>query len=327
MLELLDSILDDPQKPYYLVIDRLDENWIEDRLRYLLIRALIETVRDFERVRHVKIIIALRYDLLDRVLKLAGGAGLQEEKYESLYLHLQWDKTQLTKLLDSRIDKLVRQSYTTQVVTHKDVLPPKIDDSSAIDYILTRTFLRPRDVIMFFNLCIDQARDTPVIRPQMVKEAEGEYSRNRLRSLADEWAADYPFLMRLLDPLKGRSSQFTLSEISDDSILELALILIDIRASEKGADDHLRRAIKEIEQDPARTDDFRRWLAAVLYRTGAVGLKLEAFEKVVWSVSGQRSVSISEIQSSAKVSVHPCYWRGLGINPNLSRHTQTSLNP
>ena len=66
VLELLDSILDDPQKRYYIVIDRLDENWVEEGLRYLLIRALIETVRDFRRVRQAKILIAIRHDLLDR---------------------------------------------------------------------------------------------------------------------------------------------------------------------------------------------------------------------------------------------------------------------
>ena len=112
VLELLDSILDDPQRRYYILIDRLDENWVDEELRYLLIRALVETVRDFRRVAQAKIIIALRHDLLDRVLRLSRGAGFQEEKYESLYVDLCWNKDQLTKLLDKRVDKLVRQQYT-----------------------------------------------------------------------------------------------------------------------------------------------------------------------------------------------------------------------
>lgn len=151
VLELLDSILDDPQKRYYVLIDRLDENWVEEGLRFLLIRALIETVRDFCRVRHAKIIIALRYDLLDRVLKVSRGGGFQEEKYESLYVDLRWSKEHLTRLLDTRINRMVRQQYTSAAVTHADVLPRLINKTPTIDYVLARTLMRPRDVIMFFN--------------------------------------------------------------------------------------------------------------------------------------------------------------------------------
>lgn len=205
VLELLDSILEDPTKRYYIVIDRLDENWVEENLRYLLMRALIETVRDFCKVRHAKIIIALRYDLIDRVIKLSRGPGFQEEKYESLYLDLNWTNEQLTQLLDKRIDRMVRQSYTGQLVTHKDLLPKVIDKQPAIEYVLDRTLLRLRDMIIFFNACIGQARDNPVITVAMLREAEGEYSRQRLRSLADEWVADYPELLTLVDALKKSS--------------------------------------------------------------------------------------------------------------------------
>jgi hypothetical protein len=299
VLELLDNILEDPQNRYYLVIDRLDENWVEDRLRYMLIRALVETVRDFRRVRHAKIIVALRYDLLDRVLRVARGSGFQEEKYESL---------------DSRIAKLVRQSYTSKSVTHEDILPASVSRVPVMDYILSRTFMRPRDVIIFFNLCIAKARENPQITPQMLKEAEGEYSRKRLGSLADEWAADYPYLTKLFDVLKGQPSQLSLSDISQESMVTLAISLLDA----KDQDDNLASALAEIEKDPSHTDSLRRWLAAVLYRTGAIGLKLESYETMAWSISGQRSVSISEIQPSVKIAIHPCFWRSLGINPEAS---------
>ncbi len=305
VLELLDSILDDPQKRYYIVIDRLDENWIEEELRYLLIRALIETVRDFCRVRQAKIIVALRYDLLDRVLRLSRGAGFQEEKYESLYVDLSWNKEQLTKLLDKRIDKLVRQQYSSSPVTHADVLPKLVNKVPAIDYMLARTLMRPRDVIMFFNTCIKQAPGNAQITPQMLKEAEGEYSRQRLRSLADEWSADFPYLMSIFDVLKGRTAQFPIKSISDDDCVELAIRLMD----QSIVDEELHGAINQVERNPASTDNLRRCVVALLYRVGVVGLKLERFESVEWSTSGRRSVSISEIAPGVRVSIHPCFWR------------------
>src|SRR3972149_5609461 len=48
ILDFLDEdIFDDEKQHYYICIDRLDENWIEEKFRYLLLRSLIETVRDF----------------------------------------------------------------------------------------------------------------------------------------------------------------------------------------------------------------------------------------------------------------------------------------
>jgi hypothetical protein len=315
VLELLDSILEDPKKKYYIVIDRLDENWVDEGLRYLLIRALIETVRDFRKVRHAKIIIALRYDLIDRVIRLSRGPGFQEEKYEALYLDLRWTGEQLTQLLDKRINRLVRESYTTQQVTHKDLLPRTIDKQPAIQYMLDRTLMRPRDIIIFFNACIKRASDNPTITGAMLKEAEGEYSRQRLRSLADEWIADYPELMTLVDILKNRPARFVVQNVTDEECLNMAIRLID---GKRGADAQLMDVLRDIDNNPTQTDGFRNWIIGVFYRVSLVGLKLESFESVTWSSVGRRSISTAEITPTTKVAIHPCFWRSLGVNPTTN---------
>jgi hypothetical protein len=117
--------------------------------------------------------------------------------------------------------------------------------------------------------------------------------------------------MAILDVLKGRPAQFPIESIKDDDCVELAIRLMD----QEIVDDELIRAITEIEKNPANSGCLRRSVVALLYRVGVIGLKLERFEGVVWSTSGRRSVSISEIASGAKVSIHPCFWRSLGINP------------
>lgn len=316
VLELLDSILDDPQKRYYIVIDRLDEKWVEEGLRYLLIRALIETVRDFRRVRNAKIIIALRYDLIDRVVRMSRDVGFQEEKYESLYFDLNWTRKQLIELLDRRVSRLVRQRYTKQKVSLNDLLPKSIDKIPSIDYILARTLMRPRDVILFFNACIRQASDNPEITPQMLKQAEGEYSRLRLRSLADEWNADFPDLMQCSDILKNRPSSFVLADITDDECIDLTIRLL---GKESQRDSEFAEVLEEIEKDPTKTDSLRKILASMFYRVGLAGLKLESYDSFVWSAGGRRSISAAEIRTGVHLSVHPCFWRSLGINPEGSR--------
>ncbi len=87
---LADNVFADLMNRYYVVIDRLDDSWVDEAVRYKLIRALIETIRTFQRVRAVKIVVAMREDLLRRVFDQTRDAGFQEEKYESLFLRIRW---------------------------------------------------------------------------------------------------------------------------------------------------------------------------------------------------------------------------------------------
>jgi hypothetical protein len=120
---LNDEIFSDPQDRYYLTVDTLDEEWTEDRLKYRLIKALLDTIRSFRRVENVKVIAAMRHDLLDKVLHSSTDPGFQEEKYESLYLYLRWDRESLTEVLTRRINHLIRRQYTSRQVTLLDLLP------------------------------------------------------------------------------------------------------------------------------------------------------------------------------------------------------------
>jgi len=126
IMDMLDESLADPQRRYYIIVDRLDEDWVDDKVRYRLIRALIETVRDFRKVRNAKLIVAMRVDLLDRLIRLTRDSGFQEEKYESLYLKLEWTPHELSQCLDARVNYLVRERYTKRHVTSHDLLPSTV---------------------------------------------------------------------------------------------------------------------------------------------------------------------------------------------------------
>ena len=116
---LLESVLSDRQKYYYVLIDRLDENWVEEGLRYRLIMALLDSVKEISRVSNVKVLVAIRRDLLDSVFRLVreAGAGFQEEKYQSLYLPLQWSHKKIIEILDKRVDALVARRYEKRSYT------------------------------------------------------------------------------------------------------------------------------------------------------------------------------------------------------------------
>ncbi len=172
VLDLLDAVLEDRQKPYYIIIDKLDENWVEERIRYKLIMALILTAKDFFHVNNAKIIIALRRDLIERVFRLTRDSGFQEEKYQSLYMPLFWTKEDLIKVLDLRVDALVKRRYTKQKVSYKDLLPKQYNKMVITDYLLERVE-RPRDVIAFFNACIAAGTNISTLTRKEFTAAEG----------------------------------------------------------------------------------------------------------------------------------------------------------
>ena len=310
VVDLLEQILSDRQKYYYILIDCLDENWIEGKLRYRLIMALINSLKEISRVPNVKILVAIRRDLIDRVFRLTRGEGFQEEKYQSIYLPLRWSADYIIKVLDRRIDTLVTRRYQkNKQVTHRDLLPREIGKVPIKQFITDRA-QRPRDVISFFNKCIEVAEGKPRLDVDTLRRAEGEYSRQRLKALGDEWSADYNGLLDFVNILKNRSASFLLSRIRDDEIANLCLESAINWPEESGT---LRTSAKNVVELLIPQEEFKRILFMVFYRTGLIGLKLEAFQAPSWASESGQGVSPPEIIDSTRVVIHTTYHRALGI--------------
>ena len=113
VLDLLEeSVFIDQQKKYYLLIDKLDEEWANTETRFRFIRALIEEIKTFRKISNIKIIVVMRRDLLDIVFDKTRDAGFQQEKYESYMLPLIWSKDALKILVEKRINEVFKRQYT-----------------------------------------------------------------------------------------------------------------------------------------------------------------------------------------------------------------------
>ena len=308
VLRLLDSVLTDKQHGYYVIADGLDENWVEERLRYKLIMALMQTARDFNDVRHAKVIVALRRDLIERVFRLTRDSGFQEEKYQSLYIPLEWTKEHIIEVLDKRINYLITRRYTSAVVTHRDVLPRAFRKKPMGDYIYSIA-RRPRDVIAFFNTCLGAATNHTKFGAKDLRLAEGEYSRSRLRALADEWSGDYPTLMDFASILQRRSASFKLSTISDGEIEDLCLKV----ASEHPGGIGLAQLAMQVVDGVMSAEMFKCQMMKTFYQIGLVGLKLAPHETASWVDELGRAVSFPEINNQTSAVVNPSYHRALGV--------------
>ena len=307
LIVALDEALSDTQKPYYLTIDGLDEDWVDDAIRFRLIRALIETARDFRKVKNAKIVVAMRRDLLDRVLLETRDIGLQAEKIREMYLPLSWTRAQLVEVMDTRIAHLVKKRFAkSQTVYHSDLFPTAIDRVAFKDAVFKQLVHRPRDVLEFVNICLRRSDGKKGITSKVVKESLGDYSRYRLGATLDEWRGIYPNLEHYVQLLKKRPHSYKLHEITDEQLNELPIMepLANLDAV----------AAAYLNSD-AR--NLRIQLAVAYYRSGIAGLKIDSQNSAEFSEAG-RTISTAEITDEASIVIHGAYWRVLGTQVRSS---------
>jgi hypothetical protein len=309
VLKVLDQVLSNRQHPYFVVVDHLDENWVEDKFQYQLIKTLVLISREFIGIRNAKIVIAIRRDLIERVFRLTRDPGFQEEKITGNYLQLTWTRDQILGLLDARVQHLVSRRYTKQPVHYQDVLPEEFEGAE-IGTAIYRLAHRPRDVIALFNCCIQAGQDKAYIGTREFSVAVGEYSRGRLKALADEWHGDFPQLLHYVDIFKGLSPTFKISSVTDDQLIELCLKAASECPVIEGQLHSLAHGVVEQE---VSAEHFREALFYTFYKCGLVGLKVSADAKAAWIDAGGQSVGRTQMTNDTSVSVHPAYTRALGM--------------
>lgn len=306
---LSEDVFSDPQVRTYILIDKLDENWAPGSVRYRLIRSLIESVKSFRSLANVKIVVAMRRDLLETVFRETRDPGFQEEKYESLFLNIKWTKGQLRELLDRRVKSLVRARYTNTSLGLSDIFPKKISRSDFIDYLAERTLYRPRDAIAFVNECLSRSEGKQTITAATIFQAENEYSAKRLNALMFEWADHYPKLLDYftiierqntsfkLSALNHRVEQYALDHMNEDSIDPLDVASVSF-------------------MNNSSPHAFLIALIKALYHVGVIGIKTDGFSQVRWAYDDSISPSDGQIKSSSVIYLHPMIWSRLGAIVN-----------
>lgn len=288
---------------YYILVDHLDERWIDDSLKYRMINSLVEALTKFRTIRNLKVIVALRSDVIERSIQENADSGFQREKFRDYVVAIEWDEKKLKELIDKRIGLSFRRKYSPQrQVLFEDVFADKIRNQMPFDYVLERTLLRPRDLISFVNECFKLAENKSSISPSDVYAAETSYSQFRYEALVDEWRVAFPSLAAALEILRAKEVSFKLSGLDDGEVDHIALEAV---GQGKGATDPLTRSAAahcDTNTDYSRKQ-FVRTAAAVLYRVGAVGLKLSPDEPFMYSHRGRPIVGVQEVGDEASARV------------------------
>jgi len=268
MLTVLnDEILDDAHFTY-IVIDDLDRDWVDERLSNDLIRCLFRTVLDMQRVKNLKIVVALRTNIFQELD--FGSSGGQEEKFRALILEMSWTPGSLEELLDERV-RVAGDRAQLEASTMRDLVPHSNQTrGNPITYMIDRTLLRPRDAIAFANQCFAVAAGKTRLTWDDIQNAERQYSANRLLALRDEWKPTYLGIDEVVQKFRGAPARMSKQEFQDriDDCM-----LLTSEASFRG----VRWLSEKSELMWTAGADSRSWfdlyqpLTSLLFRIGLIG--------------------------------------------------------
>lgn len=303
VISLLSEGSSSSMETHYILIDHLDERWVDEGIKYRLINSLVEALPKFRPIRNLKIIVALRTDVIERSIQENEDSAFQREKFRDKLIGIEWTPKMLKELVDKRIGLSFRRKYSPQrQVLFDDLFTQKAKGQAAFDYMLERTLMRPRDLISFTNECLEWADQKSEISPSHIYAAELRYSQYRYEALLDEWRVPFPQLSSVTELLRGKSNAFRLGDFSDHAVDNVAL---EITANRRPFVDTLTKAAASLCDNPSPNtrNAFKRIAVSVLYRVGAVGLKLSPNEPSIYSHRDRPIVNPPEIGEGTGVRV------------------------
>jgi hypothetical protein len=215
-------------------------------------------------------------------------------------------------VVELRINQLIHRRYTKGDVSFSDVFPRHIDGKDTMEYMLERTFFRPRDIIVFVNECLELAEGRATISAAVVKDAEQRYSADRLQSLANEWSLIWPNLFHTAHIFHGMKAKFEVSELTEEFLIEKFTEL----SSEIGENspDTITRALNNLGTEQGNFGSIRNIILREFYSSGLIGIKTGPTNTVSWSRSNAHArLAGGDVRPSSTVFVHPMFHRALGI--------------
>lgn len=303
---------------YYLLIDGLDENWVDDRIRFQMIQALFETSKGLRKLRNFQLAIALRNDLYVRMVDEAKASRAQIEKYEDLIIRIKWTKSQLRTMADKRIGEMFKRKYSSENVILEHIFSQKPNGRDAPwDYIVERTLYRPRDVINFINTVLEVIEGKTAVSKNDFIRGEAIYSALRFDTLVHEWSGTFPAIRSILELLRNRPPYGSVAEYVESRLIETlydaAESDIDVKSDEvwKLISDYVDSKVANLEAISICEILFYR-----LHLIGAVGLKLNPEAPWNWVYETQKPVSRSHITVDTKFKIHPMLFAALGSKTN-----------
>lgn len=275
-------------------IDDLDKSWLSSSgIRYDFINALLEAFKELLDVESVKILISIRTDIL---MGIYNNNLRQDEKDQSLIYAISWNKTEIRKILDLRINQSIKDQYrSTQVVSFSDIFNFTVNDVKADEFIIDRTMLRPRDAIDFVNSCLKECDGEVELNEDIVLEAEEKYYSKRKNALVKEWQSIFPCIKDYLDSL----SRIATNEFNLDGLSQTC---------KDGVLNFLLNRPNEYPDDEVHTNRLMNFeeLLKVWFTVGVIGIK-KSKTLIIYSSFEKQELDITDLNKT--FYIQPLFYR------------------
>lgn len=198
--------------PVIVALDRLDDSWDgSDESRSLLV-GLLKAAKDINdrydtegNDDGIRVITFLRSDIYD-VLTFDD-----KDKHRPTEQNLVWTATELRDMVQRRLPPNLGVGELFEPGVMRGSVEP-------FNYMVKRTFLRPREVLQFMQECMALARsDGDYITKLDVRAAENRYSRWKVDDLKQEFSKAIPDFGELLEVFRQEVQRY-------DSIDELSTL-------------------------------------------------------------------------------------------------------
>ena len=196
---------------FFVLFDNLDEPWKNTPEMNSWLRGLILSMRQLKRdFQNLKLICFLRNDIFDQI---SQGSDLFDAKNE--IIRLNWKDDQyysLQKMISTRIAVYLKRDKPNTLREFNYLwcelfpirVPLKNRDVYTINYIIDRTFARPRELIQFCRLALEKSNSKVCPIPyESIFSAARDFSDWKLIDLVGEYSKTYKNIDKCILSLAG----------------------------------------------------------------------------------------------------------------------------
>lgn len=267
-----------------VALDKLDDSWDGSENSKQLLIGLLKAGKEInDRFRGeslangLVILVFLRSDIYE------GLRFDDKDKHRATEESITWTPDLLRAMVNERLPEGTKVDDLFEPGEMRGSILP-------FNYIVKRTFLRPREVLQFLDECIRRAgRSACQITKDQVREAEEKYSSWKVEDLKQEYRRLYPEFEEVLETLRQAQHRY-------DSFDEL--------------EGHLRERAPEL----ADTLGVRRMIE-LLFNASAIGVRLGD----AGSPRFRSEDSDLVLPAVGAVYVHQCLYKGLNLREKRAR--------
>ncbi|MGV1822472.1 hypothetical protein ACQZ63_25160 [Agrobacterium sp. CG160-95] len=166
---------------------------------------------------------------------------------------------------------------------------------------------------------LDKASGSTNISQKTISDVEADYSRKRLDALRTEWRSVHPKIDAYISLISRQTGKNEVRELAArDRLLEVCFELAELEGTDKYKDECYEKAAQYLKRENYRKlFELSACIVSVLYKIGAIELKLSKQETFYASYRNDAVVAPVQITEDASYRVTPMLWRALGITPNI----------